>query len=419
MLHPVLETVFSTFDQADIAWCLLRFPSNLGAPSGGDVDLLIDRRNIGIVQKVLKKLGFAARGHSIHPHFLTYHRFTDSWIWLDIATELSFGRNYALRTRAEAGCLARRQRNGVFNVPAPDDAFWVLLLHCMLDKRAIALRHRARLQELARSARTNGPLGQFLETICPVGWFPGRMLECVSRGDWIALERFAPSLTAAWMRQGSIPSYRMRVHRALRLIGKPLTAWRHRGLSVSLLGPDGAGKSTLAIGIQNSFICPVRLVYMGLTGGLLPRADSLRFPVFVAFSRLLIFWCRYLVAQYHRFRGRLVVFDRYIYDAEVPTPYPLSRLKRTYRWLDGHALPAPDLVLVLSAPGEVMYERKGSYNPKQLEDWRQHFLALRYRIPQLQIIDATRTKDEVRADVVERIWQRYAVRWGNELVSNR
>ena len=79
--------------------------------------------------------------------------------------------------------------------------------------------------------------------------------------------------------------------------------------------------------------------------------------------------------------------------------------------MDGHACPGPDLVLVLSAPGQVMYERKGSYNPKQLEDWRQHFLALRHRLPQLQIVDATRSKDEVRADVVDRIWQLYAHRW--------
>ena len=57
-----------------------------------------------------------------------------------------------------------------------------------------------------------------------------------------------------------------------------LRGWRRRGISVALLGPDGAGKTTLAGEIDNSFIFPVRRVYMGLTGGLLRHVNRLRVP---------------------------------------------------------------------------------------------------------------------------------------------
>jgi len=201
------------------------------------------------------------------------------------------------------------------------------------------------------------------------------------------------------------------LHRISRLIAKVMNVGCSRGLAVALLGPDGAGKTSLIHDIQGSFILPVRSVYMGLTGGLLPHADSLRVPPLVVVTRLFIFWCRYLLAQYHRFRGRLVLFDRYTYDAAVPTPYPQNRLKQTYRWIDGHALPAPDLVLVLNAPGEVMHRRKGEYDPEMLEDWRQHFLALQSRMNRAEIVDSSRDRETVRIDVIDRIWQRYACRW--------
>jgi thymidylate kinase len=414
MMHRVLENVFQAFEEAGVRWCLLRTPADFGTPSGGDVDLLVDPADMGSVRRVMETCGFApipARSHGVHTYFLSYHRPTDCWIWLDLVTELSFGPYCALRTRAERGFLARRRRDGAAVIPDPEDAFWALLLHCLLDKGAIALRHRKRLQDLVAAASADGAFARVVQAVCPVGWTPARMVESVSGGDWSTLEQLAPPLTTAWMRRDSIGPWQMLVHRRSRLMDKLWDLRGRRGLSVALLGPDGAGKSTLATGIQRSFIFPVRLVYMGLTGGLLRHIARLRVPGLVLLGRLLVLWCRYLFARYHQARGRLVVFDRYIYDAMVPHPERLNWLRRTSRRLDGHACPGPDLVLVLDAPGEVMYERKGEYNPQQLEEWRQHFLALERHIPDLEILDTTRPKDTVRADVIDRIWRRYVAQW--------
>ncbi len=119
-----------------------------------------------------------------------------------------------------------------------------------------------------------------------------RMVDCVRSSNWEMLEGLAPSLHDTWRRRQSVGASPLALHWGLRKIRHLRTTWRRRGLSVALLGPDGAGKSSLATQLQSSFIFPVRCVYMGLTGGRLPQVARLRVLALVTPGRLLVFWCR-------------------------------------------------------------------------------------------------------------------------------
>jgi thymidylate kinase len=413
MLPANLSKVFVSFEQAHLRYACLRRPID-SSSSSGDVDILVDPNQMRCLRLVLSELGFAQiPGTNQGFHFLSYERPDAQWLWLHIVTELSFGPDYVLQTEAASTCLERRRSHGAWADLAPDDAFWVLLLHVLLDKGSIAPRHRVRLVELADQAQPDGLLGQLVTGVCPAYWTSGQLIAQVRQRNWEALERLAPGLLAAWMGRQLLSTSRMQLRRAWwRLTDLvALNWWRRRGLSVALLGPDGAGKSTLAASVQRTFVLPVRSVYMGLTGGLLPYVDRLRVPGIVQVVRVMVFWSRYLRAFYHQARGRLVLFDRYIYDSMVPHPLPLSWYQRFTRWIDGHACPGPDLVLILDAPGELMFRRKGEYNAEQLEHWRQHFRALEHRVRTAQIVDAARPLAIVDADVTNRIWRYYAARW--------
>jgi len=118
-------------------------------------------------------------------------------------------------------------------------------------------------------------------------------------------------------------------------------------------------------------------------------------------------WRKSIVAEYHRAHGRLVIFDRYTYDALVPPRGRLLFLKRPYFWFLAHAARAPTLNFLLDAPGELLFARSGEADAAKLERAGAAFRSLAGRIPGLQVIDARQSPEAIRAQVVERIWGEY------------
>jgi thymidylate kinase len=407
-LHPTLAALFAALDREGVGWCVLRGETDLLAPAG-DVDLLVASEDLPRMQKGAEALGFArlpAWGYGSHAFFLTYDASRDLWIKLDVVTELAFGPGFSLATGVETECLGRRRRARGIPLLLDADAFWALLLHELLDKEgAVAPGAAARLDELALGPVSDGPLARFVESVCPPGWSAERIVAEVERGDWAALAGLAPRLAAAWRRRRGTDVRRRTIANGFwRWAGKGLRLSRRRGLGVALLGPDGAGKSTLAAELERSSYFPVRSVYMGLYQQ--PLRSRVGLP-----GRLGTQWARWLEGAYHRRRGRLVLFDRYSYEALVPNRFRHSRRGRARRWLLGHSCPPPDLVVLLDAPGELLYARKGEHDVALLETQRAAYRALVARLPRAVVVDASRDVEAVRPEVTAAIWGEYVRRW--------
>jgi thymidylate kinase len=214
-------------------------------------------------------------------------------------------------------------------------------------------------------------------------------------------------------------------------------------ITVALVGPDGAGKTTISELVVQELGVPVKRIYMGVnpdaelllpTTRLLARAAKAQrrrsegvprgarpprdLPLLArlrssvrAGARVAVWmseeWARQAAAWYHRARGHVVLFDRHFYadylePADPPAgARPLS--DRIHLFLLEHVYPKPDLVIFLDAPAEVLHERKPEAPLEWLRQRRLVYLELGDRVRRFEVVDATRPKGEVARDVASRI----------------
>jgi thymidylate kinase len=365
---------------------------------------------------------------------VAYDRANGAWLKFDVVTDLRYGKPFrTLRVDLTASCLRHRQRREFTYVLSPADEFFTLFLHCLLDKGNFRDARRTRLIELRRqmaydntiAAQTEEYVAHYLAPA--LSW--SKLVQAIEADDWQTLVKCRGRVARRlFWRNPVLGAWRYLIAAVLRRIKIISFVMGHRGLSVALLAPDGAGKSTLAKELTRDLYLRGRLIYMGTNikastiglpttrwlhqslkarnNGKLKKMNPGRIVLkglgFV--NRLIEQWYRAGAAIYHLMSGRLVVFDRYFYDSWTNKRFntPWKRLRRK---LFESICPTPDLVILLDAPGQLLYDRKHEHTPEWLENQRCAYLALKDRLPQMRVIDATNQAEEVKREVTAMIWQ--------------
>jgi thymidylate kinase len=224
--------------------------------------------------------------------------------------------------------------------------------------------------------------------------------------------------------------------------------------TVALIGPDGAGKSSVIPLVQARLGRPSKRIYMGVnlessrlmlpttrialeakrrrggrpdmvgaTGrpGAQPRAEGgatgrasrrgvvhgirsgLRLANWIAEE-----WFRQGVAWIHQRRGAVVLFDRHFFCDYYANDILGRRpgrpwTSRVHGLMLDRLYPRPDLIILLDAPAEVLFARKGEGTLESLESKRQEYLALERVVTRFRSVDATQPVDAVVTEVVAAI----------------
>ena len=246
------------------------------------------------------------------------------------------------------------------------------------------------------------------------------------------------ALASACRRAVWLGALRRHPLRTMGRFGKQLgNAIEHRlrpsGLDVALLGPDGAGKTTLCTMISE---LPSRKVPFGnahyrklyhrvlpplgaIESALLrrprrpqpdpmnPHGMSPRHPLVWLFSYGYytvdhwlseIIWNRQKLAHIN-----LMLHDRHPLEVVIdPRRYRYTGPLFLARWI-GRLAPKPDLVVVLDAPPEVIQARKQDVTFEETVRQRAAYRALAESLPNGRIVDATQPLDKVISDVISHI----------------
>jgi thymidylate kinase len=207
--------------------------------------------------------------------------------------------------------------------------------------------------------------------------------------------------------------------------------------TIALIGPDGAGKTTISRMLADYEPLRIKYLYMGVAAEsgnvVLPttrlaewlkrrqpkratRAPAgfrqpgmragLRSMARLA-NRLLEEWYRQLVSWYYQASGCVVLYDRhYLFDfaREIVDPAAGETFEqRLHRRVLEAVYPRPDMVIFLDAPAELLFQRKGELTVPELERRRQAFLRQGERLSNFVRVDATRPITAVHDEVLEHV----------------
>ncbi len=421
----ILSAVFACLDEAGIRYCVLHGYENFDKSITSDIDCFVDPRCplpklIHSVEQADIQLVQHIQHESTCHYFVFYSWVSKVFLKLDVSTD--YRRNGTVFYSAE-DILSQRRRYKTLWIPAVQHEFGYYLVK-KIAKESLEPNHASRLSDLYKlnPIACRQEMSKF--------WSDAHthlLSTAAESGDWCTVRQQISQLRSLLLR-GSEPSslwhslsYGLAdVRRRIRRILQPT------GLFLVLLGPDGAGKSSVIEHLSRD-LAPAfrRTSVMHFSPRLLKHRSDIT-PVTYPHAveprsqiTSLLKMCYWIIDFSLGYvmlirpaltRSTLVIFDRYLNDVLVD---PKRYRFRGPHWLVKlliRLVPKPDLVIVLDAPPEVLQQRKQEVSFTETKRQREAYRALAGKMPNSRIISATFPLDYVVADVEQVALNRMADR---------
>jgi thymidylate kinase len=424
----ILEAVLETFERAGLRTCILHGYQGFPQRIGSDVDCLVEagvtqRRLLRLLHDNRLQIGAEVVRCSGLYVVLAGAETDGSPVFLTLDMSVDYEVEGAKFFSGAEFLGARRRFNGYW-VPAAHHEFAGYLLRS-ISKGRLDEERTTRLSALFQEdpESCHGQAARFWSAPAAA-----LIIAAAQSGDWSSIRDQAGALGSEARRRAFRKHPMYSIGAGLRGFARRIGRLaRPDGMDVVLLGPDGAGKSSLIEALETG-LTPAfpRSVCWGFAPPLLrsirrdlprrvdqphslpPRSlptSLLRAAYWLAYGTL-----GYLPRHVALARSTLVLNDRHFVDILVDrTRYryggPIWLLELIWR-----LMPKPDLIVLLDAPAEVLQARKQEVPFEVTARQRDLYRALMARVANGHIADAAQPRENVASEVGWEILNRMARR---------
>ncbi len=310
--------------------------------------------------------------------------------------------------------LLVRKRWKDFWVASPEVEFKYLLVKKIL-KESLPLHSARRLKELITELGLKA--NAIAEDLLGRKWAE-RVMAWIKAEEWKTFEASMPTLKKILKRRKFLKEPLNPLRYWLPEIKRIWRRWRYpTGLFVAILGPDGAGKSTLIEHLERDLAGAFRrTARFHLMPGIF-RRRRYSSPVtnphgkpprswFASLLKLGYYLLDYTLGYWFKVRpalvrSTLVVFDRYYDDLLVdPRRYRYGGPMRLARWLR-RFIPRPELWLILDVPEEEILRRKQEVPLEEIRRQRERYRCLAAELQNAVLLDGRQPPERLAREAEE------------------
>ena len=431
----VLRDIFQCLNAAGMRYCVLHSYANMSDFMSSEVDLVVDHQSfkqaITMVRDCAERRGWLVINYLEHNHNAVTLRLATQdrsaeihTLLIDLYSDFRWNELVCLSNET---LLYDRQLFRCFFVPTPHVELAYSLAKRIL-KRTLRWEDEEYLTQLYKEDPTAA------QSILEKLW--GRDYAVAIAGS---LDRQDCMLSK---RQEQL-RHRLRNHLRrrtilyhssaflLKKVGLLKCASSPMGYVIAVLGPDGAGKTTLIAAITRKWTRIYRRVdtihfrprLFGSNTSSIPVTNPHAKPnrsALISILKLLYYVAEYIGGYYARVWGvtmcnGLVIFDRYFHDILVdPRRYrfgaPLWIVK-----MFGRFVPQPDCVIVLDASVDILHSRKTEVSREEAVRQRATYQELATSLPNAEVVDASQPIEDVIASVNTIILNRLATKVSTQI----